>query len=126
MLPEVPPGVKRWLEKDIPAPMHDSTEQPMTALASAPEPTVSVPVSSTNLVVSQIFTEVMTAAQVAGGIVLGSVLNDPGALTSLTHGWPGWLAAMAIAGLQWVKKTYFDASNAATVSTVSALQKVKP
>jgi len=127
-LPEISLGVKRWLEKNNPStvPVYDLVEpDPVDSAAAVPEPSVSVPVSSTNLVISQIFTETLTAAQTIGGIAIGAILASPGAISSITGGWPAWAGAVVIALAAWVKKTYFDASNAATVGTVSSLQKVK-
>ena len=85
------------------------------------DPVVQVPISSTNAVVSQTFTNVVAAFQALGMGFLGYLANDPSALISITKGWPAWAAIAGVAGLQWVKTKYLTNSNSTTVQLVNSI-----
>jgi hypothetical protein len=95
----------------------------MTAASApaAPVPSITVPVTSTNVVVDQTYTAFLSAVQAFAAGVLGTFVQDPSAILTLTHGWPAWLAVAAGAGIQYIKTQYLTASNNATVNLLSSL-----
>lgn len=115
-LPDLTQGVKNWLSR--PAHYTAPSLQPEPRM---PEPIVSVPVTSTNLVVNQTFTELLTSAQVLAGIVIGAFASDPSGLASISKGWPAWLAVAAAGALQYLKTKYLSNSNAATIALASSV-----
>ena len=84
----------------------------------AAEPTVTVPISSTNVVASQIFTQLVGWLQAAAVGVGGYLLANP----SVTASWPAWAAFAASAGLAYLRGTYLQGSNQGAITLVNALQ----
>jgi hypothetical protein len=87
-------------------------------MALMAEPTVTVPISSTNVVASQIFTQLVGWLQAAAVGVGGYLLANP----SVTASWPAWAAFAASAGLAYLKGAYLQGSNQGTITLVNALQ----
>ena len=93
----------------------DATPLEMALMA---EPTVAVPISATNVIVSQIFTQLLGWLQAAAVGAAGYMLANP----SVTSSWPSWGAFAAAAGLAYLKGTYLSGSNQGTKDLVNALQ----
>ena len=91
---------------------------PLEMALMAAEPTVTVPISSTNVVASQIFTQLVGWLQAAAVGVGGYLLANP----SVTASWPAWAAFAASARLAYLKGAYLQGSNQGTITLVNALQ----
>jgi len=79
---------------------------------------VSVPVSSTNLVIPPVLSWMHTAFQSTAVAVFTYFAAD---LTTFTKGWPAWLALLVAAALEYLKTKYLRASNDATIKALDSL-----
>ena len=82
------------------------------------DPTVTVPLSQTNAVISQTWTQVLGWIQSFALGAAGYVLGD----ASITSHWPAWVAALVAAGAAGLRATYNNTSNQTTTALVKATQ----
>ena len=82
------------------------------------DPTVNVPLSQTNAVISQTWTQVLGWIQSFALGAAGYVLGD----ASITSHWPAWVAALVAAGAAGLRATYNNTSNQTTTALVKATQ----
>jgi hypothetical protein len=82
------------------------------------DPVVTVPLSQTNAVISQTWTQVLGWLQAFALGAAGYVLGD----ATITSHWPAWVAAVVAAGAAGLRATYNSTSNQTTTALVKAAQ----
>jgi hypothetical protein len=105
----------------LPAPQSASVEATSTpAHSEAPVPEVTVPITSTNLVIPQLGQKILTWLQMLGVGVATTFADQIGVLSF--KGMPAYVAIAFIAAIEYYKHCYVHASNDATVELANAVE----
>ena len=86
------------------------------------DPTVTVPLSQTNAVISQTWTQVLGWLQAFALGAAGYALGNP----EITSHWPAWVGAIVAAASAGLRATYNNTSNVTTTAMVKAAQSAAP